>query len=89
MSSVPGSPSPTDTVTPDLWAVHVVGPDDLLAAPSHEAAASLAKRLRDYFDTWPVDEYRPKLQAITVVWPHSREQHAAEVARLTAEGTWA
>jgi hypothetical protein len=74
--------------TVDLWAVHVVGPDDLLAAPDHDQARSLAKRLRDYFATWPVDEYRPHMNAIVVVWPHSADAHAKEVARLRSEGTW-
>jgi hypothetical protein len=30
-----------------LWCVHVLGPDDLLAAPSHEAASIFAAKLNE------------------------------------------
>ena len=62
-----------------LWCVHVLGPDDVLAAPSHEAAAvhahGINKAVFGRIGT-PDDVL---CFAYAAPWPHSRESHAESV----------
>jgi hypothetical protein len=62
-----------------LWCVHILGPDDVLAAPSHEAAAVHARELNKAVlslrDT-PIDVL---CFAYAAPWPHSRADHAEAV----------
>lgn len=61
--------------TDDLWAIHVVGPDDVIAAPSFEEAEDAAKR----FNQIVRGEMRRDgiiCQAEVIDWPHGAESHA-------------
>ncbi len=62
-----------------LWCVHILGPDDVLAAPSHDAAAVHAHELNKALHgrvTTPDDVL---CFAYAAPWPHSREDHAEAV----------
>lgn len=64
-----------------LWCVHVLGPDELHAMPSYDAAE---QNVRDLIATL----YTPKMIALDVMclpivapWPYSADAHRAEVAK--------
>lgn len=71
---------------PELWCVHIIGPDDVIAYPDREAAereateinkglqAMSAKHARD--ENWP-----HTTRAVAVLWPHSAQSHAVDLAR--------
>lgn len=65
--------------SPDLWCVHILGPDDLHAAPSRayaEVAADLHnRRFADLSAKLDV-----VCKAVAAPWPYSRESHAEDVA---------
>lgn len=56
---------------PELWALHIEGPDDIFAMPSKEAAEAhaviLNERLPDH------------CRAVAKPWPHSAEAHAEDM----------
>ncbi len=62
-----------------LWCVHVLGPDDVLAAPCHEAAAVRAREMNKAFhrDIKRVDDIL--CFAYAAPWPHSKKNHAEYV----------
>lgn len=62
-----------------LWCVHVLGPDDVLAAPSHEAAVVAARELnkRNHSRGTTVDDVM--CFAYAAPWPHSKDAHAKAV----------
>jgi hypothetical protein len=68
-----------------LWCVHVIGPDDLYAEPSHAAAVASAERLNR--DLW----WRPNAPddvtcfAFADTWPWSEQSHAEALARQAEE----
>lgn len=62
-----------------LWCVHVLGPDDLYAAPSHEAAAVHARELNNALHGRPDTPADVLCFAYAAPWPHNREQHAEAV----------
>lgn len=62
-----------------LWCVHVLGPDDVYAAPSHEAAAIYAREMNKTMhapQNMPTDVL---CFAYAAPWPHSAEAHAEAV----------
>jgi hypothetical protein len=63
-----------------LYAVHILGPDDIFAAPSKEAAERAAKSVNDWFSTnrWPDVE----VKAVVIEWPFSEELHASDVGEF-------
>ena len=61
------------------WCVHIIGPDDVLAAPSHDAAVVHARELNKALHgrvTAPNDVLH---FAYAAPWPHSAEDHAEAV----------
>ena len=79
--ALPGMPD-----LPTLWAVHVQGPDDLIAAVDRAEAERHAKDINDWFEaetkrpdynpeTWP------RIHAEVVEWRSDRAGHAADLAR--------
>ncbi len=74
----------------ELWAVHVAGPDDVVAVADHDAAVVLATdintvaaHLASRADASPLD---PRLHATVIPWPHSRADHATALAEFIADG---
>lgn len=69
-----------------LWALHVPGPDDLLAAPSREEAVRVAAIFNPTMEsfqakTW--SRYSPPAGASlahVVPWPGTADEHAAALA---------
>ena len=62
-----------------LWCVHVLGPDDVHAAPSHEAAAVHARELNKALHRKPDAPNDVLCFAYAAPWPHSQEAHAEAV----------
>lgn len=65
-----------------LWCVHILGPDDVLAAPSHDAAVVHAHELNKALHSRasrPVDDVL--CFAYAAPWPHSKEAHADAVKK--------
>jgi len=61
-----------------LWCVHVLGPDDVIAAPSHDAAATHAHELnKALFSRRGPDDVL--CFAYAAPWPHSKDAHAEDV----------
>ena len=62
-----------------LWCVHVLGPDDVYAAPSHDAAVITAREWNKIIHrrTEPLDDVL--CFAYAAPWPHSTEAHVENV----------
>ena len=65
-----------------LYAVHVQGPDDIIAAPSKREAEVLADKLNAYFaeikqKSGPA---APTIEAVVITYPHTAELHAEQLA---------
>ena len=62
-----------------LWCVHILGPDEVIAAPSHLAAETHAHELNKsiYSRAGPHDDVL--CFAYAAPWPHGRKSHAAAV----------
>jgi hypothetical protein len=73
----------TDT---KLWAVHVEGPDDVIAAVDRAEADTRAKEINEMYEAFTkrpdadpaVD---PRWHASVVEWPYDLADHAEDVAR--------
>jgi len=68
-----------------LWCVHIIGPDDLLAAPSHDAAAVYARELNKFHHArvpWPNDIL---CFAYAAPWPGSKTSHAEDLKNWPAD----
>jgi len=61
-----------------LWCVHVLGPDDVLAAPSHNAAVTHAHELNKA-TFGRVEQNDVLCFAYAAPWPHSPASHAESV----------
>jgi len=59
-----------------LWCVHILGPDDVLAAPSHEAASIHARELNKSLHSRLQAPNDILCFAYPAPWPHSPEAHA-------------
>lgn len=64
-----------------LWAIHIEGPDDIIAAPSMEAAEREAALLSQQFASIPKSENAPAVRAVVTVWPYLAEGHAQSLGR--------
>lgn len=73
-----------------LWAVHVHGPDDILAAPDKATAERNAKALNDWYAArtkepdFDPDTF-PRVHAEVIPYPGSRESHAKALAEQEAD----
>jgi hypothetical protein len=63
-----------------LWCVHVLGPDDVHAAPSHLAAVTHAHELNKHLYS-RADKKCDDIMCFSYAapWPHSKESHAKAV----------
>jgi hypothetical protein len=76
-------------MTERLWCMHVIGPDDVHAAPDQQTAqawadelnASIARRMSEM----EPDEDTPSVRAEAAEWPWSPEAHAENLAKGLAE----
>lgn len=59
----------------DLWSMHLLGPDDIHAAPSFEEAERACQYLNAFFADKPV-----KPHAVVAPWKGTPERHADEVS---------
>jgi hypothetical protein len=69
----------------DLWCVHIIGPDDVIAYSDRAAAESSAAEINDAL---AVEEERhkgdpnwPACRAEALLWPYGAEAHAVNLAR--------
>lgn len=62
-----------------LWCVHILGPDDVLAAPSHDAAMVHARELNKALHGKASAPADILCFAYAAPWPHSRDDHAEAV----------
>lgn len=60
------------TRKPQLWCLHLRGPDEVFAAPSKAAAEEAADYVTRVLDTHP----EIRLSPVVVPWPYSAESHA-------------
>jgi hypothetical protein len=58
-----------------MWCVHILGPDDMLAAPCHEAAAVRARELNKALHGKPSTPDDILCFAYAAPWPYGREGH--------------
>lgn len=65
-----------------LWCVHVLGPDDLHAMPTHEAAVMSAREMNYalYSKAATRTDDDVLCFAYAAPWPHSKEAHAGALA---------
>lgn len=64
-----------------LWCMHILGPDDVHAAPSRAHAEKAAAALNAlHAAREEQSEHDPKVEAVVAPWPHSAESHAESVA---------
>lgn len=77
----------------ELWAVHVQGPDDVLAAADRTDADRLASEINEFMaqmmgrpDASPND---PKILAVVVPWEGTAEHHAEALAEQQKGGGYA
>lgn len=61
----------------ELWCLHVLGPDDLHAAPSKEEAERVAREMTATYRGTAAAEEGLKFQA--AAWPWSAASHAEDV----------
>ena len=64
-----------------MWAVHVIGPDDLHACPDREAADALALLLNRQLARSPGAQ-DAGMHVNVVLWPHGYETWKAESEQL-------
>lgn len=62
-----------------LWCVHILGPDDVLAAPSHEAAVVHARELNKATFGRRDEPNDVLCIAYAAPWPYVAETHAEAV----------
>ena len=65
-----------------LWCLHIIGPDDVHAAPSKAHALRAAARFNDHFEGIANGVL---CRAVAEPWPHSAESHAESVERFCSE----
>lgn len=65
----------------ELWCVHVIGPDDLHAAPSRQEAERVAWEWTRYYVQHPRHRSAnwPRMSFLATRWPWSAESHAEDV----------
>jgi hypothetical protein len=70
-----------------LFAVHVQGPDEIIATPGEREAEALAKKLTDYFGEIKKErgENYPSIDAVVIKWPYAPSAHAEEIAKDWAD----
>ncbi|WP_052949628.1 hypothetical protein [Dyella japonica] len=63
-----------------LWALHMLGPDDVIAAPSKLAADAVAKNFNAYWDEQRhTRDHDVRVVATVIEWPFEANRHAKAV----------
>ncbi len=75
---------------PALWAVHVQGPDDILASESRQHAEETAAGLNAWYEaqTRKPDfdpEVYPRIHGEVIAWPYDAAAHADSLKRQAEE----
>ena len=74
-----------------LWCIHIPGPDDLYAAPSHDVADHMAachnKTMQEFFDRNPEKLILwgvifNEIKARVIEWTHGADEHAEDLANF-------
>lgn len=80
------APPPAET----LWALHIEGPDDVIAArdraEADERAAEINAAYEQYKQRPDAGPDDPKWCAVVITWPGTATDHAEEVA--LGDGRW-
>lgn len=85
----PAAAEQTTAQPAELWCVHVLGPDDVLACTDRAAAVRNAMHLN--LATYPLhiqhaaDRHYPVAWAVPAPWPHTAQGHAEDLADRDAE----
>lgn len=70
------------------WALHLKGPDDVVAAPSREAAEIVARNFNAYWDAHKHErDHDVRVVAEAIEWDHGAVDHARSVAEHWPEYT--
>lgn len=66
-----------------LYAVHIQGPDEIIATPGKREAEVLAEKLNKYFAEMnqKFGPAAPTIEAVVIAWPHEAEEHANDIAQ--------
>ena len=68
---------------PELWCLHILGPDDVHPAPSKRHAEIAAEGFNKIFGN-VADESEVMCKAVVAPWPHSPASHAESVQEFIA-----
>lgn len=72
----------------DLWCVHVIGPDDVMAAPDYDTALRRSYAINEALfkarKGRPLDENDPLIIAHPDKWPWSEDRHTVDLAKQDA-----
>lgn len=84
--TIENTPLPDMTDLPMLWAVHVQGPDDIIATVDRAEADQHAEAINAWYERQTMrpdfdPETFPRVHAEVIEWPYSRTGHAEDVAR--------
>jgi hypothetical protein len=74
---------------PTLWAVHVQGPDDIIATSDKAEAEKYAAGLNDWYEQRSKEpdfdpKTFPRVHAEVIEWPYAQAAHAESIARNEA-----
>jgi hypothetical protein len=73
--------------SPELWCVHVMGPDDLYATASRSEARNRAHEMNAFFNKIITDhEYEPNMWAVPALWPYDAASHTEDLERQRSNG---
>lgn len=68
----------------EMWAVHIQGPDDLIAVPDRQVADAVVTIFNRQFER-DASPYCPTLKAHVVLWPYGYEAWKAEAEAFRLE----
>jgi hypothetical protein len=70
-----------------LYAVHILGPDDIIATPGKREAEVLAEKLNAFFAevSQKSGPAAPTIEAVVCTWPFAPKSHAEELAKDWAD----
>lgn len=79
-------PFPGMPELPTLWAVHVQGPDDIIAQPDKAVASKFAADLNGWYEARSKEpdfdpKVFPRIHGEVVEWPYDRDAHAESLER--------
>ncbi|CAH2910831.1 MAG: hypothetical protein CPSOU_1859 [uncultured Paraburkholderia sp.] len=67
------------------YAVHIQGPDDIIAAPGKREAEVLAEKLNSFFESLKSGPAAPTIEAVVIKWPFAPTSHAEELVKDWAD----